>query len=268
MRERAAIKSSNIVACLAYSYHSLVNLQKEARIKGDESYMRHIVHVRHQSKSRKCVSMMAIKAFYRSQMLPFPHDLSAPKRNRPNPTYLNEKEVANLLKQSSSNLREHAIISILVYTGVRVGELCNLDIENCDIKRNILRIRHGKGDKDRGVVISPACAKAIEDYMNQRTALNASTDALFLSIKGHCRLDPSTIQRAISKFAKEVGIKKNVTPHVLRHTFATSVFRRGGSLRFIQEMLGHSSLSTTQIYMHLDEDTRLDMYDKHGPIYP
>ncbi len=240
---------------------------KEASFEDIESFRSYLVNVKHYSKSSQCVTMMAVKAFYKSQMLPIPYNLTAPKRHRSNPSYLNETETASLLKQSMNDVREYAIVSVLAYTGIRVGELCRLDEEDCDISHKIIHIRHGKGDMDRTVIMSKECSKSLKKYLTIRNVSETNTNALFISKIGRKRLDSSTIQRIVRKLADRAGIKKRVTPHVLRHTFATSAFKRGANLRFLQEMLGHTSLSTTQIYMHLDLETMSRMYDRYIPNY-
>lgn len=102
--------------------------------------------------------------------------------------------------------------------------------------------------------------------LNWRISVETPHDFLFISNK-KSRYDPSTVERMVKRLSQEAGINKRVTPHVLRHTFATSVLRNGGDIRFIQQILGHSSVATTQIYTHLDDNALKDMYFKHRPRY-
>ena len=122
------------------------------------------------------------------------------------------------------------------------------------------------GDKDRIVVMPDVCRDCIKVYMKERIKIRSNNNYLFISNK-KTRFNTSTVERMVKRVGERSGIAKKVTPHVLRHTFATSVLRNGGDIRFIQQILGHSSLATTQIYTHIDDSTLKEMYAMHMPKY-
>ena len=184
-------------------------------------------------------------------------EIKAPKRPKQMPKYLTEDEVRRLLDAAKGNPRDYAILSLLAYSGLRVSELCNLRVEDVDLGERVVYVHSGKGDKDRIVVISEKAAEAIEAYLLQR---EDELDYLFSSRKSE-RISRVQVFRIVREYAEKAGIKKKVTPHVLRHTLATTMLKRGVDIRFIQQFLGHSSVATTQIYTHVDDETLRRVYD-------
>jgi site-specific recombinase XerD len=179
-------------------------------------------------------------------------------------TFLEVTEVEELLRAPEKNpnknnmitLRDKAIIETLFSTGLRVSELTNLDVDDINLERGEFMVR-GKGDKERIVFLSDRAKDCINDYLKER---KDSFKPLFLHYGGFnhdeedgefMRLTPRSVQRIIKKYAKLAGIVKDVTPHVLRHSFATDLLINGADIRSVQEMLGHSSITTTQIYTHV-----------------
>ncbi len=185
-------------------------------------------------------------------------EMKPPKRPKIMPKYLSEEEVKKLLDAARENPRDYAIISLLAYSGLRVSELCDLRIEDIDLKERIVYVHSGKGDKDRIVVVSQEAVDAVENYLSKR---EDSLEYLFSSQKSE-RITRVQVFRIVKKYAKIAGIKKNVTPHVLRHTLATTLLKRGVDIRFIQQFLGHSSVATTQIYTHVNDELMKSVYDK------
>jgi|YelNatPaOPRAMG01_1025707.scaffolds.fasta_scaffold03449_14 integrase/recombinase XerD len=231
-----------------------------------ENFKEYMVKERKYSKSSQYLCTKALRLLYKSFRIAPPYNLTAPKRPRSVPKYLTEKETARLIRASSKSPKNLAIVSVLAYTGIRVGELCRLNLQDVDLDEKVMWIRHGKGDKDRIVILSDECAVALASYFKSRNRLNIDNDSLFISRK-MSRYDPTSIQRLVKKLSVEAGISKTVTPHILRHTFATSIMRNGANLKFIQEILGHSTLATTQIYVHIDDGEMKSMYEKHKPTY-
>jgi site-specific recombinase XerD len=179
-------------------------------------------------------------------------------------TFLEITEVEELLRAPEKNpnkvsqitLRDKAILNTLFSTGLRVSELTALDIDDINMERGEFMIR-GKGDKERIVFLSDNAKDAINDYLHSR---KDDFKPLFIHFGGlndseeageYMRLTPRSVQRIIKKYAKLAGIVKDVTPHVLRHSFATDLLINGADIRSVQEMLGHSSITTTQIYTHI-----------------
>ncbi len=230
-----------------------------------ENYKNYIVTTKKYSKASQYLSIKAIKLFYKYKNIEIPFNLVAPRRSKKMPVYLNEKDAGRLIN-ASNNKRTRAIISVFLYTGIRVGELSNLTINDVDFEENIIYVRAGKGDKDRIVVMPDICKSDLKLYLNDRIKVKSNNSFLFISNK-KTKFDTTTIERLIKKIGIKAGITKNITPHVLRHTFATSVLRNGGDIRFIQQILGHASLATTQIYTHIDDNTLKEMYEMHMPKY-
>ncbi|MEM0139242.1 MAG: tyrosine-type recombinase/integrase [Ferroplasma sp.] len=230
-----------------------------------ENYKNFIVAEKGYSKASQYLAIKAIKLYFKYKNIESPPNLVAPRRSKKLPVYLNESDASKLLEMSHT-IRNRAIISIFLYTGIRVSELINLKIEDVDFDENIIYVRSGKGDKDRIVVMPDICKIAVMDYLKARIKIKSNNTMLFISNK-KTKFHSSSIERTIRSVAQRAGISKIVTPHVLRHTFATSVLRNGGDIRFIQQILGHSSLATTQIYTHIDDNTLKEMYSKHMPKY-
>ena len=156
-------------------------------------------------------------------------------------------------------LRDKAILELLFSTGLRVSELCSLNID-IDLKKDEMPIR-GKGEKVRVVFLSQEAKDAVAEYLRNRKDME---EPLFISPgqNGGKRLDPRSIQRIVKHYAIKAGITKNVTPHVIRHSFATDLLQNGADLRSVQMMLGHSSITTTQIYTHITDKQLRDVHKK------
>lgn len=171
---------------------------------------------------------------------------------------ISSEELKRLMKAPDGNdlksLRDRAILQLLFSTGLRVSELCSLS-RDLDFDADELSIR-GKGEKIRVVFISPDARKAIKEYLNKRTDID---DALFIRMNrenakgGDLALDPRSVERIIKQCAIKAGISKKVTPHVIRHCFATDLLSNGADLRSVQMLLGHSNISTTQVYTHITD---------------
>jgi len=157
------------------------------------------------------------------------------------------------------SLRDKAILELLFSTGLRVSELCSLNVD-IDLKKDEMPIR-GKGEKVRVVFLSQEAKDAVAEYLKNRKDME---EALFISLglKKGKRLDSRSIQRLVKYYAIKAGITKNVTPHVIRHSFATDLLQNGADLRSVQMMLGHSSITTTQIYTHITDKQLRDVHKK------
>lgn len=172
--------------------------------------------------------------------------------------------------ETLSNLRDRAILETLFSTGLRVSELCSLDQDNIDLKRGEFSVR-GKGSKLRLVFLSGEAKAAIATYLGKRSDAD---EALFIRVPRNerfekyeeLRLTPRSVQRIIKKYAVVAGIVgKKVTPHSLRHSFATDLLRNGADIRSVQALLGHSSVTTTQIYTHVTDKQLREVHEKfHG----
>lgn len=187
-------------------------------------------------------------------------------------TFLHYDEVEDMLEQidtsSEAGLRDRAIIELLYSGGLRVSELVGLNRDSINLGRREFTVR-GKGSKDRPIFISEACADRVSDYLDARTD---SLPALFLNYSKHTqdvdtsgnyrRMTARSVERIVEKYARLAGITKHVSPHTLRHSFATDLLMNGADLRAVQSMLGHSDISTTQIYTHVTDAHLKDVHEK------
>ena len=168
--------------------------------------------------------------------------------------------------QAAVALRDAAVLELLYATGIRVSELCGLTPDNLDYARRTVRVR-GKGDKERTVPVGVPALRAITRWLDQgRPALatKTSSPALFLGVRGG-RLDPRTARRIVHQRLREGGATRDASPHGLRHSAATHLLEGGADLRSVQEILGHSSPATTQIYTHVSIERLKSSYRQAHP---
>ena len=191
--------------------------------------------------------------------------VTAPKSSNTLPDVLSPEDVEQLLNFNPSNtieIRDMAIVELMYSSGLRVSETVNINISDFEENMSFLRVI-GKGSKTRLVPMGRFAINAINNWLNEREKISNNTDALFLNSKGS-RLSVRSIQLRLKKMAINQGLPP-VHPHMLRHSFATHMLESSGDLRTIQELLGHSSLSTTQIYTKLDYQHLAKIYDKSHP---
>lgn len=200
-----------------------------------------------------------------------PEKIELPKVSRKQVTFLHYDEVERLLGEipldDESGLRDRAIIELLFSSGLRVSELVNLNRDHVNTKRREFMVR-GKGQKDRPVFIGEAAAVRVDNYLASRMD---NLPPLFLSYSrnnmssmggDYRRLTSRSIQRIISKYARLAGITKHVSPHTMRHSFATDLLMNGADIRSVQSMLGHSSITTTQVYTHVTDEHLREVFEK------
>ena len=192
-----------------------------------------------------------------------PSLIDLPRAAKKQVTFLHFDEIERLLAEipldTESGLRDRAIIELLFSGGLRVSELCSLNRDSINLERREFMVR-GKGKKDRPIFIDKSTAECIEDYLNMRTDtlpalfLNNSANQQIPSTSGDFRrLTPRSIERIVQKYTRLAGITKHVTPHTMRHSFATDLLMNGADIRSVQSLLGHANISTTQIYTHITD---------------
>lgn len=196
--------------------------------------------------------------------------LATPRQEKRVPSFLSEDEAVELLELPRSSgpldLRDKAILELFYATGIRVSELVGIETGDLHFEERLVRVR-GKGKKERIVPFGSKALKALEDYSRTRARLAAGAAgeaAFFLNYRGE-RLTTRSVQRMVRKYIRRTAVARKISPHSLRHSFASHLLGRGADLRVIQELLGHASLATTQKYTHVDLKQLLSVYKKSHP---
>ncbi|OGW29373.1 MAG: tyrosine recombinase XerC [Nitrospirae bacterium GWC2_42_7] len=191
-----------------------------------------------------------------------------PKTSKLLPKFLSVDDTFALIEKPEGigfmPARDRAILELLYSSGLRVAEVSELNLEDVNTREGLVKVR-GKGKKERILPVGSKAVDAIISYMVERKLLKKKDTALFLN-RRDTRLSDRGIRRIVVKYARMIGISGQIGPHTLRHTFASHLLQSGADLRVIQELLGHSSLSTTQKYTHIDVTHLMDVYDKAHPM--
>jgi len=192
-------------------------------------------------------------------------DIVMPKQEKYLPVSMSEEEVERLLNSPDLNIqierRDKAMIEVLYATGIRISELTNLKLTDLDINRSVLKV-FGKGSKERLVPFGEKAAESLNLYLTDRKDLKSKE--IFLSNRG-TKISRSAFWQRIKIYTKRENLKISISPHTLRHAFATHLLNRGADLRSVQILLGHSDLSTTQIYTHIAKQRLGEILKKHHP---
>jgi integrase/recombinase XerC len=234
------------------------------------SYLRWL-ELKNFSKKSVARKISSCRAFFRYllrerkiKLNPFENILT-PKLGKRLPSFLYPEEVIRLLNavnlKHKNGPRDLAVIELIYSSGMRVGEVAKLRTENVELESGEVLVQ-GKGDKERVVLIGSHAIDAIKKYLAKR---GKGPERSFFLGRAGTRLTSRSIERMIRKYAKKAGLEKRVTPHTLRHSFATHLLGGGADLKVVQELLGHSSLSTTQIYTHITKEKLKSIYDKAHP---
>jgi integrase/recombinase XerD len=265
------------------TYRSIINnfhrfLKKEEELYNErlvlrafKRYIRYLKREKNVSQNYIYLVTVVVKKFFEFGGIDILKEVKTPKRTKSLPKSLNENEIVSLInamdKLGDENhlsenseflrLRNKVILALLYSSGLRVSELVMLHSDSIDLSDRTIRIR-GKGEKDRIVLFDGKTKELLENYLKIR---GDQSDYLFVNRSGN-HLTPRYIQMMIKDYAKAAGIKKRVTPHILRHSFATHLLKNGVDIRAIQQLLGHSNLSTTQIYTSVDMHTLKNVYDR------
>ena len=267
-----------------FNYLKLYRILKDDKIEYvDRSVMRkYIVYLKKSDYSARSISrkISTVRSFFKFCLregiikVNPTINLITPKIDKKLPYFLYLQEVNKLietpLKNTIFGIRDRAILELLYGTGIRVGELVNLNICNIDLYEKTI-IVFGKGSKERILPLGNPSIRAIQEYLTSRNLFEKKIfvnkndlEALFLNRLGG-RLTTRSIRRIIIKYMKMAGLNKKISPHVLRHSFATHLLGGGADLRSVQELLGHKSLSTTQIYTHITKERLKTIYKKSHP---
>jgi len=240
---------------------------------------RYLAHLRDGGRSRATIArkLASIRTFFkylvREEVLDGnpAADMRTPRKERRLPNVLDEKQIRILIEQPDTSTflgqRDRAILEILYSTGMRASELVGGNIDDVDLIGEVVRVR-GKRKKERLAHLGSCAISAVRDYLGERRlqprAPFFDKRALIVNRFGS-RLSDRSLRRVLNKYFKMAGLRLKVTPHTVRHSFATHLLNRGADLRSVQELLGHESLQTTQIYTHVSTERLKQVYDKAHP---
>ncbi|ABO50500.1 tyrosine recombinase XerC subunit [Desulforamulus reducens MI-1] len=221
--------------------------------------------------ARKLASWRAFFKFLYNERLAYTNPMlrvANPKREKRLPKFLYQEETKQLVEapdHSPLGIRDRALLELLYATGIRVSELVALDLSNIDLARGYIRVM-GKGSKERVVPFHQSAVAAMKEYCRNARPKMVIKDceAVFVNYKG-TRLSDRGIRKIVDKYCQRLGMKLNVSPHTIRHSFATHLLDNGADLRSVQELLGHVSLSTTQIYTHVTKKKIKRVYKMSHP---
>lgn len=249
-------------------------LKKDILESDTEDLERYLKYIKNLESTTVAHKITSIKSYFnynikRGIVSVNPADkVSRPKLTKHLPEYLTEEEVYKLLDvevKSPYDYRNKTILELLYSSGIRISELVNIKTPNYDSEECLIRIM-GKGSKERIVPLGDYAINIMNDYMNNyRPLINKKhTDYVFVNNRGD-KISRQFIFKVIKKEALKKGIKKDISPHTLRHTFATHLLKNGADLRIIQELLGHENISTTQIYTHVTNNKLKSDYETYFP---
>lgn len=273
--------SPHTVSSYRIDLHCLSNYCKNQSIPNWQSLKQqdlraHIAARHRQGISSKSLQreLSAIRSFFayllknrQVEINPAQH-VKAPKQPRKLPKTLDVDQINGLLNaqtDSALEIRDLAMFELFYSSGLRLSELCGLDLTDLDLSDRTLIVRLGKGGKSRVLPIGSKAVAAIKSWLAERAKISPITDnALFITSKGR-RMGQRNIQQRLAQWCQKKGAQQHVHPHMLRHSFASHMLESSQDLRAVQELLGHSNISTTQIYTHLDFQHLAEVYDKAHP---
>jgi integrase/recombinase XerC len=247
--------------------------------QADNIVIRGFLAILYEKKVKKSTSsrkLAAIRSFYqfciqKKWMADNPAKIvSTPKQEKTVPSFLTEEEMAEFLDFPPSekvlDLRDKAMLELLYASGIRVSELIGLNLEDLNFDERLIRVK-GKGKKERMIPFGRTAEESLQIYISRRMMINKGKideEALFLNYRGQ-RLSTRSVERTVNFYIQRSAVRRKISPHSLRHSFASHLLSRGADLRVIQELLGHESLATTQKYTHMDLRHLLEVYKKSHP---
>ena len=211
-----------------------------------KSYLGYLISEKNLSPKSIALKKAALKFYYHEILNKFIVDFKTPKTQKKLHNFLTKEEI-KLLITNAGSIKTKLIIELLYSSGLRVSELCNLKINDLELNSKTGWVRKGKGSKDRMFILSEKLVEHLRDYLKEN-----KQNYLFEGPKGS--LSSRNIQKIVQRAAKKANLTKRVSPHVLRHSFATHLLDNGTDIRLIQELLGHANLNTTQIYTHVSRE--------------
>lgn len=221
--------------------------EQDVKEQDVKKYLAYLLAERGLSKSTVALVKSALLYNYNKILKKGFIDVKTPRLSKKLPIYLTKEEVKVLIK-SCATMKSRLVVEMLYSSGLRISELLSLKVEDLDLNQNTGKVV-GKGDKERMIFLSEKLISHIQKYLKKK---KISSGLIFPGKSG--QINPRTVQKIISDTAKKAGINKQVTPHKLRHSFATHMLNSGANIREVQELLGHSDLRTTQIYTHVSKE--------------
>ncbi len=264
----------SFVSFLCNDYFTLGRDQLELRKVDNLTIRAYLAHLAHRKLSRSSVArhLSALRTFFRYLMREGDVDanparvVATPKREKYLPSVMQPADVALLLEQPDLStplgLRDQAFLELLYASGLRISELVGIDLDDIEVRAKLVKVR-GKGSKERIVPFGSKAEQAVRAYLPTRHA-PPDENALFVNYKGD-RITARSVRRLFDKYVRAAALRAGISPHTMRHSFATHLLNAGADLRGIQELLGHASLSTTQKYTHLNDGELLKVYKKAHP---
>lgn len=256
LKKQLILKGFTQKTIKVYMSHSKLFLEytnkRENKLKREdvEGYMFYLLNIQNNSHSYVNQAISSIKILYKDVLKKgdLVYHIPIPKKEKKLPNILSEDEVVKILNVVDN--RKHRAILFLIYSaGLRVGEVVRLKLEDIDSKRMLIHVKQGKGRKDRYTLLSEIALQMLRKYVS----IEKPEDWVFPGGKNNNHITERSVQKIFSKVCKKAKIRKHVTVHSLRHSFATHLLERGTDLRFIQELLGHQSSKTTEIYTHVSK---------------
>ena len=264
----------SFVSFLCNDYFTLGRDQLDFRKVDNLAIRAYLAHLARRKLSRSSIArhLSAMRTFFRHLMREGAVDanparvVATPKREKHLPSVLQPADVTLLLEQPDVStplgLRDQAFLELLYASGLRISELVGIDLDDIEIRAKLVKVR-GKGAKERIVPFGSKAEQAVRAYLPTRNAAD-DEEALFVNYRGE-RITARSVRRLFDKYVRSAALRAGISPHTLRHSFATHLLNAGADLRGIQELLGHASLSTTQKYTHLNDGELLKVYKKSHP---
>lgn len=190
--------------------------------------------------------------------------IKQPKKEEKTPNILYQEQYKALLFEASQNVRDFAILMTFLQTGIRLSELVNLKLDDVDMENKMLTVRQGKGKKDREIPLENQSYNALKRYLRFRDTELILHDDIFFLAKNGTSINVSVIKHMVQKYVKKAGIKKKISVHTLRHTYATHKAKKGMSIASLKELLGHERMETTYRYVHLAQTSLRDEQERTG----
>lgn len=264
----------SFVAFLCDDYFTMARDQLDLRRADHLAIRAYLAHLNRRKLSRSSIArhLSALRSWFKYLMREGAVDanpartVATPKREKPLPSVMQPSDVALLIEQPDTStalgLRDRAFLELLYASGLRISELVGIDIDDIELRARLVKVR-GKGSKERIVPFGGKAEDAVRAWMAARVAAD-DEHALFVNYRGN-RITTRSVRRLFDRYVRDAALRAGISPHTMRHSFATHLLNAGADLRGIQELLGHASLSTTQKYTHLNDWQLIAVYKKAHP---